>query len=78
MAGACVGAEDEVALAIGHVVERDGSERLEEDKASFRVQLVLDAAVDNCHVAWPELLVSSPIVIVTSPSTMTITCSVCS
>jgi hypothetical protein len=42
---AAVLAEHEVALAVGHVVERHRCERLEERDTALGVELVLDAAV---------------------------------
>src|SRR5207244_4326375 len=54
VARAAVGPEDEVALVVGHVVERHGGERLEERDATLGDELVLGAAVDDDHVARPQ------------------------
>src|SRR5437764_863142 len=54
VAGTGVGAEDEVAVAVGDVVERDRSQRLDELGAALRADGVLDAAVDHGPVADPE------------------------
>ncbi len=48
--------EHEIALPVRDVIERDGRERLEERDAGLRVERMLDAAVDDDHVARRERL----------------------
>src|SRR4051812_39778512 len=47
--------QDEVGVAVGHVVERHGRQRLEERHPALGVQLVLDATVDADDVAGAQL-----------------------
>ena len=68
-------AEYEIPLRIRHVIPEHGRQRLDERHPALGRELVLDAAVDDHDVALPSVFVSLPIVIVTSPSTIHITCS---
>src|SRR5207247_7759110 len=48
---AAVRTDDEIAVAIRHVVERHRRQRLEEGHAVLREEAVPDSAVDHDHVA---------------------------
>src|SRR6185312_13652768 len=54
--GAPIGAEHEIALPVGDVIERHGRERLEERHARLRDKRVLDPPVDHDDVALLERL----------------------
>jgi hypothetical protein len=46
-----VGPKNQILIAVGDVVERDGREGFEEDTAALGAQRVLDSAVDDHDVA---------------------------